>query len=187
MLLPILTFPDKRLRIKAKPITKVDNKIKTLVANMFETMYKKNGIGLAATQIDYHYQIIVMDVPKLDEEYQAILANRINNKTTHNKNKNKDNQICLINPKLIKHSGMAEYTEGCLSVEEFQAKVKRYKNILISALDINGKSFEIDTDGLLSVCIQHEMDHLQGKLFIDHLSKLKQQRLKTRFTKLSNT
>ncbi len=178
MLLPILTFPDKRLRIKAKPVIKINDDVKVLVANMFETMYRGDGIGLAATQINYHYQIIVMNVPNSDDEYKTMLEYRNTDKVIYNKNKN--NQICLINPKLIEYSGTVECTEGCLSVPGVQAKVKRHENILIKALDINGKSFEINTNGLLAICIQHEIDHLQGRLFIDYLSKLKQQRLKAK-------
>ena len=181
MLLPVLNFPDARLRKKAKPVVSVDNKVKKLVADMFETMYFENGIGLAATQVDYHYQIIIMDVPD-DEKYQELIEKRQNTKQSMI---TKNDQFCFINPKLLNYSGSTECIEGCLSVPGFQAKINRREKITVAALDRNGKYFELDADGLLAICIQHEMDHLQGKLFIDYLSKLKQQLIKEKLIKLT--
>ncbi|SFV53412.1 Peptide deformylase [hydrothermal vent metagenome] len=158
--LNILKFPNKKLRTIAKKVERVDEGIKKLVNDMFETMYEEQGIGLAATQVDNHQQVVVMNV---DE--------------------NKQQPLCFINPKIIQKSGEIVNEEGCLSVPEFRAKITRAENITVEALDVEGNFFELQADGLLAVCIQHELDHLKGKLFVDYLSKIKQQRLKKRLEK----
>jgi peptide deformylase len=154
MKLPILHYPDKRLRTIAKEVSKVDDKTRLLVKNMFETMYDAPGIGLAATQVDHHERIIVIDITN-----------------------DKSNPICLINPEIIEKDGEIEWEEGCLSVPKYYESVKRANKIKVRALNEMGETYEIEADELLSVCIQHEMDHLNGILFVDHLSKLKQKRL----------
>ena len=154
MKLPILHYPDKRLRTIAKEVSKVDDETRLLVKNMFETMYEAPGIGLAATQVDHHERIIVIDITN-----------------------DKSNPICLINPEIIEKDGEIEWEEGCLSVPKYYESVKRANKIKVRALNEMGETYEIEADELLSVCIQHEMDHLNGILFVDHLSKLKQRRL----------
>lgn len=154
MILPILHYPDKRLRTVAKLVETVDDAIKTLVKNMFETMYDAPGIGLAATQVNHHQRIIVID---LSEE--------------------KNQPLCLINPEIIQKDGEIDWEEGCLSVPNYYQCVKRANHIKVRALNEQGESFELEADELLGVCIQHEIDHLNGILFVDHLSKLKQKRL----------
>ena len=154
MKLPILHYPDKRLRTIAKEVSRVDDKTRSLVKNMFETMYDAPGIGLAATQVDHHERIIVIDITN-----------------------DKSNPICLINPEIIETDGEIEWEEGCLSVPKYYESVKRANKIKVRALNEMGETYEIEADELLSVCIQHEMDHLNGILFVDHLSKLKQRRL----------
>ncbi|MCS5586167.1 MAG: peptide deformylase [Gammaproteobacteria bacterium] len=154
MILPILHYPDSRLRTVAKPVEAVDDTIKTLVKDMFETMYDAPGIGLAATQVDHHQRIIVID---LSEE--------------------KDQPLCLINPEIIEKDGEIDWEEGCLSVPDYYQCVKRANHVKVRALNEKGESFELEADELLGVCIQHEIDHLDGVLFVDHLSKLKQKRL----------
>jgi len=159
-ILSILEFPDDRLRKKAAPVKLVDSKIKTLVTDMLETMYEAHGVGLAATQVNVHLQIIVMDV---SEEKNA--------------------PLCLINPEVIEKDGVKEAEEGCLSVPGFFEKVTRAEHIKIKALDANGEPFELEAKDLLAVCIQHEMDHLNGKLFVDYISSLKRQRIKKKLEK----
>jgi peptide deformylase len=154
MKLPILHYPDKRLRTIAKEVSKVDDETRLLVKSMFETMYDAPGIGLAATQVDHHERIIVIDITN-----------------------DKSNPICLINPEIIEKDGEIEWEEGCLSVPKYYESVKRANKIKVRALNEMGETYEIEADELLSVCIQHEMDHLNGILFVDHLSKLKQRRL----------
>ncbi len=154
MILPILHYPDSRLRTVAKAVEVVDDTIKTLVKDMFETMYDAPGIGLAATQVDHHQRIIVID---LSEE--------------------KNQPLCLINPEIIEKDGEIDWEEGCLSVPNYYQCVKRSNHIKVRALNEKGESFELEADELLGVCIQHEIDHLNGILFVDHLSKLKQKRL----------
>ena len=154
MKLPILHYPDKRLRTIAKEVSKIDDETRLLVKNMFETMYDAPGIGLAATQVDHHERIIVIDITN-----------------------DKSNPICLINPEIIEKDGEIEWEEGCLSVPKYYESVKRANKIKVRALNEMGETYEIEADELLSVCIQHEMDHLNGILFVDHLSKLKQRRL----------
>ncbi|BCG62773.1 MAG: peptide deformylase [Methyloprofundus sp.] len=160
-ILSILEFPDPRLRTVAKSVDEVNAAITSLVSDMFETMYDAHGVGLAATQVDAHKRIIVLDIS--DE---------------------KDEPICLINPELIETSGEEESDEGCLSVPGIFEPIQRAEKIKISALDKVGTAFELEADGLLAVCVQHEMDHLQGKLFVDYLSSLKRQRIKKKMQKL---
>jgi peptide deformylase len=159
--LTILEFPDDRLRKKAVSVQVVDGKIKKLVDDMLETMYLAKGIGLAATQVNVHQRIVVIDV---SEE--------------------KDNPLCLINPEIIAKDGVEESEEGCLSVPGFFETVKRAEHIKVKALDKEGKPFEMEADALLAVCIQHELDHLEGKLFVDYISSLKRQRIKKKLEKL---
>lgn len=160
-ILTILEFPDKRLRTKAKEVTVFDEKTKTLVSDMIETMYESNGVGLAATQIDVHQRIIVLDVSE-----------------------DKNEPLCLINPEITQRDGEEESEEGCLSVPGFFENIKRAEHIKVKAFDKEGKTFELEAKELLSVCIQHEMDHLLGKLFVDYLSPLKRQRIKTKLVKI---
>lgn len=159
--LKILKYPDDRLRIIAKPIWNVDKKIQTIIKNMFETMYYKNGIGLAATQVNIPLQIIVID--KIDSSLS--------------------NPLTLINPKIIKKNGFISTQEGCLSIPNYYAQIPRADKITVSALNYFGKKIEINTSSILSICIQHEIDHLLGKLFIDYLSNLKQQRIMKKIKK----
>lgn len=160
-ILTILEFPDDRLRKKAAVVQKVDEKIKKLVNDMLETMYESNGVGLAATQVNVHQRVIVIDV---SEE--------------------KDAPLCLINPEIVAKTGEEESSEGCLSVPGFFEKVTRAQTVTVKALDKEGKPFELEADELLAVCVQHEMDHLEGKLFVDYLSPLKRQRIKTKMQKI---
>ncbi len=160
-ILTILEFPDERLRKKAAPVQKVDENIKKLVDDMLETMYESNGVGLAATQVNVHQRVIVIDI---SEE--------------------KDDPLCLINPEIVAKVGEEESSEGCLSVPGFFEKVKRAEQIKVRALNKNGESFELDATELLAVCVQHEMDHLEGKLFVDYLSPLKRQRIKKKLEKI---
>jgi peptide deformylase len=159
-LLPILEFPDPRLRIKAAPVTTVDEGVRQLIDDMLETMYAAPGIGLAATQVNVHKQVIVID---LSEDRSAPLA--------------------LINPEVIAREGTEETEEGCLSVPGIYDKVTRAEKIRVRTLDRSGKQIEIEADGLLAVCIQHEMDHLSGKLFVDYLSELKRTRIRKKLEK----
>ena len=161
-LLEILKYPDPRLHKIAETVEVFDESTERLVKDMAETMYESKGIGLAATQVDVHQRIIVIDISD-----------------------NKKDLLVLINPKLIKFDGQQEYDEGCLSVPGFFETVKRYENITISYQDLKGNLHTVDADGLLSVCIQHEMDHLVGKVFVEYLSQLKQQRIKKKISKLS--
>lgn len=160
-LLTILEFPDKRLRTVAQEVDQVDAGIRTLIDDMLETMYAAKGIGLAATQVNVHKRIIVIDV---SEE--------------------KNQPLCLINPKIIASDGTEESEEGCLSVPGFFEKVSRAEHIKVSALNRDGERFELEARDLLAVCIQHEMDHLQGKLFVDYLSAFKRNRIKTKLEKI---
>ena len=159
-ILDILHYPDKRLRTVAKPVEKVDASIKKLVDDMFETMYIAPGIGLAATQVNVHKQVIVIDI---SEE--------------------KNQPLCLINPQIIAEEGTESCDEGCLSVPDIYETVKRSEKVTVKALDQNGDEYTLQADELLAVCIQHEMDHLKVKLFVDYLSPLKQQRIKKRLLK----
>lgn len=158
--LTILRYPDQRLRKKAVRVEKVDDDIRQIVDDMFETMYAAPGIGLAATQVDVHKQIVVIDVSE-----------------------NKDEPLCFINPEIIKEDGTEEMEEGCLSVPEYYAKVTRAEKVTVKALDRDGTEFSLDADELLAVCIQHEIDHLKGKVFVDYLSPMKQQRVRKKLEK----
>ena len=160
MILNILKYPDKRLRTIAKPVVSVDKTIKQQVEDMFETMYEAPGIGLAATQVNFHQRIIVIDISDQCNE-----------------------PICLINPEILEESGEIQCEEGCLSVPDYYEIVVRANDIKVKALNQNGESFELEASEMLSVCIQHEIDHLDGILFVDHLSKLKQKRLKKKTEK----
>jgi len=160
MILNILKYPDKRLRTIAKPVVSVDETIKQPVKDMFETMYEATGIGLAATQVNFHQRIIVIDISDQCNE-----------------------PICLINPEIIEESGEIQCEEGCLSVPDYYEIVFRANDIKVKALNQNGESFELEASEMLSVCIQHEIDHLDGILFIDYLSKLKQKRLEKKTEK----
>lgn len=159
-LLPILEFPDDRLRTVAKPVERIDTDLQRLIDDMFETMYAAPGVGLAATQIDYHFQLIVMDV---SEE--------------------KNERLVLINPRILETEGSQTCQEGCLSVPTIFADVTRAERVIAEALDRNGELQRIDASGLLAVCIQHEMDHLAGKVFVDYLSPLKRQMVKSKLDK----
>ena len=159
-LLEILHYPDKRLRTVAEPVEVVDDAIKKIIDDMFETMYEAPGIGLAATQVDVHKRVIVMDLSP-----------------------EKDEPRCFINPEIIETDGVEQTEEGCLSVPDIYETVERAERIKVKALDRDGKEFELEADGLLAVCIQHEMDHLMGQLFVDYLSPLKQQRVRKKLQK----
>jgi len=159
-ILNILHYPDERLRTRAEAVHEVDDDIRSIIDDMFETMYEAPGIGLAATQANVHKQIIVIDTSE-----------------------DKSQPLCLINPEILSKSGEQEMDEGCLSVPGVYASVQRCENIRVKALDRDGNTFEMDAQGLLAVCIQHEMDHLAGKLFVDYLSPMKQQRIKKKLTK----
>ena len=160
--LPILHFPDPRLRTKAKPVAVVDDNIRQLIKDMFETMYDAPGIGLAATQVNHHIRVVVMDI---SEE--------------------KNQPLVFINPKITPLTEeKAPYEEGCLSVPSVYDVVDRPTKVRIEALNEQGEAFSLETDGLLAVCIQHELDHLEGKLFVDYLSSLKRQRIKAKLQKL---
>lgn len=159
-LLEILHYPDKRLRTVAEPVDKVDDSIRKLVDDMFETMYAAPGIGLAATQVDVHKRVLVMDLSE-----------------------DRNEPLCLINPEILGSEGVELTEEGCLSVPDIFETVERAERITVRALDRDGEEFTLEADGLLAVCIQHEMDHLQGNLFVDYLSPLKQMRLKKKIQK----
>ena len=159
-LLPILRFPDPRLRKVAVPITKIDDSIRTLAANMAETMYEAPGIGLAATQVDEHRQLIVIDVSEAKNEL-----------------------LVLINPEILSDEGLQFGEEGCLSVPGVYDKVERAERVTVRYLDLAGDVQTLTVDGLLAVCIQHEIDHLKGRVFVDHLSQLKQTRIKSKLAK----
>lgn len=159
-LLDILEFPDERLRQRATPVERVDESIRRLVNDMFETMYDAPGVGLAATQVNVHKRIIVIDVSE-----------------------HHDQPLCLINPDMLAHDGIEEREEGCLSVPGVFEKVRRADTVKVRALGCDGQPFELKAEGLLAVCIQHEIDHLEGKLFVDYLSPLKRQRIRKKLTK----
>jgi peptide deformylase len=159
-ILPILHYPDPRLHKVAAKVARVDSEIRRLIKDMAETMYAAPGVGLAATQVDVHRRVIVIDV---SEE--------------------RDRLHVFVNPELLEANGEAEFEEGCLSVPGIYEKVRRAERIKIRALDAVGKEYTLEADGLLAVCIQHEMDHLEGKVFVEYLSKLKQQRILARLKK----
>jgi peptide deformylase len=159
-ILNILNYPDERLRIEASPVENVDGRIAQLVDDMFDTMYAAPGIGLAATQVNVHQQIIVMDVTE-----------------------NKSQPLTFINPEIIARDGVQAIDEGCLSVPGIYEPVERAQHIQVRAIDKQGNPFEMEAEDLLAVCIQHEMDHLRGKLFVDYLSQLKRQRIRKKLQK----
>lgn len=159
-LLNILHFPDSRLRTVAKPVTEFDQKLKQFVGDLYETMYEAPGIGLAATQVDRHIRLLVMDVSEQN-----------------------DRPRCLINPEILEADGEEESDEGCLSVPGFYEKVRRAEHIRVRAQDENGEVSEFEAEGLEAVCIQHEIDHLEGKLFVDYLSNLKRDRIRSKLLK----
>lgn len=153
-ILPIIHYPDPRLHKIAAPVNVVDESIRKLARDMADTMYSAPGVGLAATQLDVHKQVIIIDISE-----------------TH------DQLLVLINPKILDSRGQADCEEGCLSVPGIFEKVTRAEWVKVQALGIDGKPFQVESDGLLSVCIQHEMDHLKGKVFVEYLSQLKQKRI----------
>jgi peptide deformylase len=156
----ILQYPDPRLHQAALPVDRVDEKIRNLINDLAETMYAAPGIGLAATQIDEHVRVIAIDISE-----------------------NRDRLQVFINPELVASSGQADREEGCLSVPDVYEKVTRAERVTVRALDANGAPFTLEAEGLLAVCIQHEMDHLEGKVFVDKLSRLKQNRIRARLKK----
>ena len=160
MKLDILRYPDSRLHTVAKPVQAVDARIQKLVDDMAETMYAAPGIGLAATQVNVHERVIVIDISE-----------------------DKSDLRVLINPEILSKSGDVEWEEGCLSVPGIYDKVHRAEIIRVRALNRDGETYEFDADGLLAVCVQHEMDHLMGKVFVEYLSRLKQNRIKTKLVK----
>ena len=159
-LLPILEFPDPRLRTRAQPVEQVDAEVRKLVDDLFETMYAAPGIGLAATQVNVHKRVLVIDISE-----------------------NRKEPLALINPEILSREGIEETEEGCLSVPGIYDKVTRADRIRVRALDYDGKTIEFDADGLRAVCIQHEIDHLDGKLFVDYLSDLKRTRIRKKLEK----
>lgn len=159
--LNILRYPDPRLHTVAKPVAAVDDRIRRLADDMLETMYDAEGVGLAATQVDVHERVLVMDVSE-----------------------NRDQPLVLVNPELVaKSAEMIEGEEGCLSVPTIYDKVMRHAKVTVQALDRDGHTYQFDAEGLLAVCVQHEMDHLQGKVFVEYLSPLKRERIKTKLVK----
>jgi peptide deformylase len=158
--LPILRYPDARLHKLAAPVAQVDDSIRKLVADMAETMYVAPGVGLAATQVDVHKQVIVIDTSET-----------------------RDQLLTLINPEILVSVGEADCEEGCLSVPGIYEKIPRAEHIVVRALGADGQSFTMEADGLLAVCIQHEMDHLKGRVFVEYLSRLKQTRIRAKLQK----
>src|ERR1700733_7354896 len=158
--LVILEYPDPRLRKKAVPVSEVDDALRQFIDNLLETMYSANGVGLAATQVDVHKRVIVLDVSET-----------------------RDRPLVLVNPEILSKQGEGPGEEGCLSLPGIYDKLSRATHIRVRALDRDGKSFEMDAEGLLGVCIQHEMDHLEGKLFVDYLSELKRTLIRRRLEK----
>ena len=159
-ILDVLQFPDERLRTVAEPIDEVNSEIKQVVADMFETMREEKGIGLAATQVNRHVRLVVMDVSEEQNEPRV-----------------------FINPEIVNKEGSTISEEGCLSVPGNYAKVDRAEKVTVKALDGEGEPYELEADGLLAICIQHELDHLDGKLFVDYLSPLKRQRIRKKLEK----
>jgi len=159
--LTILEYPDPRLRTRAVPVAVVDDSIRTLIDDMLETMYAAPGVGLAATQINVHKRVLVADITR-----------------------EQDQPLAFVNPEIIEREGKTEAEEGCLSVPGIFDKLNtRSERVVVRALDREGKPFELEADGLLAVCIQHEMDHLEGRLFVDYLSELKRTRIRKRLEK----
>jgi len=160
-ILKILQYPDQRLHTLAKPVVEVNDQVRKLVADMAETIYAAPGVGLAATQVDVHKQVIVIDISET-----------------------RDKLLTFINPEILASSGVSDCEEGCLSVPGIFEKVQRAERVTVRALDREGKLFTLDADGLLSVCIQHEIDHLKGKVFVEYLSRLKQARIRNKLKKM---
>jgi len=160
--LTILRYPDERLHTIAEPVLEVDDEVRQLVRDMAETMYAAPGIGLAATQVNVHRRVIVIDVSETRDEL-----------------------VVLINPEIIAAEGFQECEEGCLSLPGVYEKVTRAEKVKVRALSTDGKPFELDAEGLLAVCVQHEMDHLEGKVFVEYLSRLKQTRIRAKLQKQS--
>ena len=161
--LPILRYPDPRLHTVARPVAAVDDRIRALVADMLETMYAESGVGLAATQVDVHERVIVMDTSD-----------------------SRDRPMVLINPEIVWVSDERALAEvGCLSVPQVYDKIERHARVKVQALDREGQPFEMDAEGLSAVCVQHELDHLRGKVFVEYLSLLKRDRIRTRLLKRS--
>ena len=158
--LNILHYPDSRLRKPALPVETVDDSVRTLVADMLETMYAAPGIGLASTQVNVQKRVVVMDLSE-----------------------NKDQPRVFINPTILERKGEGEMEEGCLSIPGFSETVRRAEKVRVSALNLDGEAFELEAHGLLAVCIQHETDHLDGKLFVDYLSTLKRDRIRKKLEK----
>ena len=158
--LDILEFPDERLRTRAKPVEAVTDEIRQLVDDMFETMYAAPGIGLAATQVNVHQRVVVIDISR-----------------------DKSEPLCLINPVIVARDGIEQHEEGCLSVPGIYETVERADHIKVEALNRDGEKFVLETGDLLAVCIQHELDHLEGKLFVDYLLPLKRNRIKKKLEK----
>ena len=159
-ILKILHYPDERLHTVAKPVPAVTAATRKLIHDLAETMYAAPGVGLAATQVDVHQQVIVLDISETHDQLQV-----------------------FINPEILASSGVSECEEGCLSVPGVYEKVSRAERVTVRALDAHGVSFTLEADGLLATCVQHEMDHLKGRVFVEYLSKLKQSRLKVRIKK----
>ena len=159
-LLNILQYPDERLHIVAKPVSEIDDRIRTLVGDMLETMYEARGIGLAATQVNVHERVVVMDLSEEQNEPRV-----------------------FINPVITHKDGETTYEEGCLSVPGIYDTVRRAERVTVEALNEKGEKFTLDADGLLAICIQHELDHLAGKVFVEYLSSLKQSRIRTKLKK----
>jgi peptide deformylase len=163
-LLPILHYPDPRLHKVAAPVTVVDERIRRLINDMAETMYAAPGIGLAATQVDVHERVLIIDISDTRDELRA-----------------------FINPEIIETTGEAETEEGCLSVPGIFDKITRAERVKVRALNVQGERFTLEAEGLLAVCIQHEIDHLDGKVFVDYLSRLKQKRIASKLQKQSRS
>jgi peptide deformylase len=159
-LLPILQYPDSRLHTVASPVTRVDDKIRRLIKDMADTMYAAPGVGLAATQVDVHRRVVIVDISETHDQLKV-----------------------FVNPEIIARSGASDCAEGCLSVPGIFEKVQRAERIKVRALDAHGRPFELDAEALLAVCIQHEIDHLEGKVFVEYLSRLKQQRILSKLRK----
>jgi peptide deformylase len=159
-ILPILQYPDERLHKVAKIVEHIDDSVRRLVRDMAETMYAAPGVGLAATQVDRHIRLVVIDVSETHDDLRV-----------------------FINPELVESQGDKEHEEGCLSVPGIYEKVSRAERVTVRALDQHGKPFTLEAEGLLAVCIQHEMDHLRGKVFVEYLSQLKQSRIRAKLKK----
>jgi len=158
--LTILEYPDPRLRTRARPVTQIDAAMRRLIDDMFETMYAAPGVGLAAPQVDFHQRLLVLDVSE-----------------------QKDTPLVLINPEILSRGELCMSEEGCLSVPGYYEPVQRARTVRVRAQDRDGKTFEMDCEDLLAVCVQHEMDHLEGKLFVDYISELKRTRIRKKLEK----